>query len=134
MDFRAGQVGLHLERLMDRNPNNAPMSNLEFSLSSSLTASEQGTLSTLEELFNISALDPLLPTPLLAALSLCVLSVLAYYSLALTWELFWASRQSPLPLDLPTEVVLTAVKRAAHVTFSPSCKDSVLLLNCSSLK
>lgn len=80
---------------------------LEISLSDSLTASDPGTLSTFRELLNVSALDPLLPTLLLAALSLCILLVFAYHSLALTWELFWASRQSPSLLDLPTEVVLT---------------------------
>ena len=83
------------------------MPNLEFSLSSFLTAPDQGTLSMFGELFNISALDPQFPTLLIAALSLCVLLVLAYYSLSLTWELFWASRQSPLLLDPSTEVVLT---------------------------
>ena len=64
------------------------MSNLELSLSGSLTASDQGTLSTLGELFSTSALDPLFPTLFIAALSLCILLVFTYYSLALTWELF----------------------------------------------
>ena len=83
------------------------MPNLELSLSSFLTMSDQGTLLTFGELFNISALDPLFPTLLITTLSLCILLVLAYYSLALAWELFWASRQSPSPLDSSTEVVLT---------------------------
>ena len=63
---------------------------------------------TFGELFNISALDPLLPTFLIATLCLCALSVITYYSLALAWEVFWASRRSPSPLDPSTEVVLTA--------------------------
>ena len=83
------------------------MSNLEFSLSSSLTESDPGTLLIFGELFNVSILDPLLPTLLLTALSLCVLSALTYHSLALTWELFWASRQSSSSLDPSAEVVLT---------------------------
>ena len=68
------------------------MPNLELSLSGSLTVSDQGTLLMFGELLNIFALDPLFPTLLIAALSLCVLLVLAYYSLALAWELFWAFR------------------------------------------
>ena len=58
------------------------MTNLELSLSSLLTVSDSGTLLTIGELFNISALDPLLHTLLIATLCLCVLSLLTYYSLA----------------------------------------------------
>ena len=89
------------------------MSNLELSLSSFLTVSDQGTLSTFGELLNISALDPLLPTLLITSLCLCVLSVLTYHSLALTWEVFWASRQSPSLLNPSTEVVLTVILKLA---------------------
>ena len=39
-----------------------PYANLEISLSSSLTASDQGTLLILGELFNVSTLNSLLPT------------------------------------------------------------------------
>ena len=67
------------------------MLNLELSLSGSSTASDQGSLTMTGELFNISALDPLLPTFLIATLCLCALSVITYYSLALVWEVFWAS-------------------------------------------
>ena len=80
---------------------------LELSLSGSLTASELGSLMTIGEFFNVSALDPLLPTFLITTLCLCVLSVIAYYSLAVTWEVFWAPQQSPSPLDPSGEVVLT---------------------------
>ena len=83
------------------------MSNLEISLSGSLTASDQGTLPMSGELFNISALDPLLPTFLIATLCLCVLLTVAYYSLLVCWDSFWASRRSPSPLDHSAEVVLT---------------------------
>ena len=65
---------------------------------------------TIGELFNVSALDPLLPTFLIATLCLCALSVTTYYSLALAWEVFWASRRSPSPLDPSAEVVLTGGK------------------------
>ena len=82
------------------------MPNLELSLSGFLTVSDQGTLSTFGELLNISALDPLFPILLIATLCLCVLSVLTYHSLALAWEVFWASRQSSLLLDSSAEVVL----------------------------
>ena len=88
------------------------MPNLEFSLSSSLTASDPGTLPTLGELFNISILDPLLLTLLIATLCPCVLFVLAYHSLLLAWELFWASRRSPSPLDSSAEVVLIELAMA----------------------
>ena len=64
---------------------------LELSLSSSLTAPNQGSLTTIGELFNISTLDPLLPTFLIATLCLCALSVITYYSLTLAWEVFWES-------------------------------------------
>ena len=63
---------------------------------------------TIGEFFNVSTLDPLLPTFLIATLCLCALSVITYYSLAIAWEVFWASRRSPSPLDPSTEVVLTA--------------------------
>ena len=46
---------------------------------------------TIGELFNISTLDPLLPMFLIATLCLCALLVITYYSLALAWEVFWAS-------------------------------------------
>ena len=84
-----------------------PMLNLELSLSGSLTASDQGSLMTTEELLNISVLDPLLPTLLITTLCFCILLVIAYYSLTLAWEVFWASQQSPSPLDPSAEVVLT---------------------------
>ena len=38
------------------------MFNLELSLSGSLMVSDQGSLTTIGELFNISILDPLIPT------------------------------------------------------------------------
>ena len=84
-----------------------PYAYLELSLSGSLTASEQGSLTTTGEFLNVSTLDPLLPTFLIATLCLCALSVITYYSLAIAWEVFWASRRSPLPLDPSAEVVLT---------------------------
>ena len=84
-----------------------PMLILELSLSGSLTASEQGSLTTIREFLNVSALDPLLPTFLIATLCLCTLSVITYYSLAVAWEVFRASRRSPSLLDSSTEVVLT---------------------------
>ena len=84
-----------------------PYAYLELSLSGSLTASEQGSLTTTGEFLNVSALDPLLPTFLIATLCLCALSVITYYSLAVAWEVFWASRRSPSPLDPSAEVVLT---------------------------
>ena len=68
-----------------------PYAYLELSLNGFLTVSDQGSLTTTGELFNISALDPLLPTFLIATLCLCALSVITYYSLAVTWEVFWAS-------------------------------------------
>ena len=89
-----------------------PYAYLRVSLSGFLTASDQGSLTTIGELFNISALDPLLPTFLITTLCLCVLSVITYYSLALAWEVFWASRQSPSLLDPSAEVVLTHRGRA----------------------
>ena len=72
---------------------------------------QRGSL-PLEGLFNILALDPLLPTFLLVTHTLCVLLVLTYLSLSLAWELLWASRRSPLPLDLSTEVVLTVMSQS----------------------
>ena len=86
-----------------------PYAYLELSLSGSLTASEQGSLTTTGEFLNISTLDPLLPTFLIATLCLCALSVITYYSLAVAWEVFWASRRSPSLLDPSTEVVLTVL-------------------------
>ena len=83
---------------------------LELSLSSSLTVSDQGPLTTFGELFNISTLDPLLPTFLITTLCLCALLTILYYSLAIAWEVLWASRQSSLPLDPSAEVVLTTGK------------------------
>ena len=91
------------------------MLKLRVSLSGLLTASDQGSLTTFGELFNISALDPLLPTLLIATLCLCALLTILYYSLVVAWEVFWASRRSPLPLDPSAEVVLT------------SCRDAVRL-------
>ena len=61
------------------------------------------------KLLNISTLDPLLPTLLIATLCLCILLVLTYHSLALALEVFWASRQSPLLLNPSAEVVLTVI-------------------------
>ena len=84
-----------------------PYAYLRVSLSGLLTASDQGSLTTPGELFNISALDPLLPTLLIATLCLCALLTIFYYSLVVAWEVFWASRRSPLPLDSSAEVVLT---------------------------
>ena len=84
---------------------------LELSLSGSLTVSEQGSLTTIGEFLNVSALDPLLPTFLITTLCLCALSMITYYSLVIAWEVFWASQQSPSLLDLSAEVVLTDVVR-----------------------
>src|SRR6201992_3998373 len=84
-----------------------PYAYLRVSLSGFLTASDKGSLTTIGELFNISALDPLLPTLLIATLCLCVLLTIFYYSLVIAWEVFWASRRSPSPLDPSAEVVLT---------------------------
>ena len=84
-----------------------PYAYLELSLSSSLTASEQGSLTMTGELLNISALDPLLPTFLIATLCFCVFSVITYYSPVIAWEVFWVSRRSPSPLDPSAEVILT---------------------------
>ena len=83
------------------------MLTLELSLSSSLTASDSDTQPTLGELFNISTLDPLLPTLLITTLCLCILLVITYHSFVLVREVFWASQQSPSPLDPSAEVVLT---------------------------
>ena len=84
-----------------------PYAYLRVSLSGSSTASDPGSLTTTGELFNISALDPLLPTLLITTLCLCVLLTILYYSLAIAWEVFWATRQSPSLLDPSAEVVLT---------------------------
>ena len=62
---------------------------------------------TTGELFNISTLDPMFPTFLIATLCLCTLSVITYHSLILAWDIFWASWQSPSLLDPSAEVVLT---------------------------
>ena len=84
-----------------------PYAYLRVSLSGFLTAPDQGSLTMFGELFNISALDLLLPTLLIATLCLCVLLTILYYSLVAAWEVFWASRRSPSPLDPSAEVVLT---------------------------
>ena len=84
-----------------------PYAYLELSLSGFLTVSEQGFLMTIGEFFNVSTLDPLLPTFLIATLCLCVLLTILYYSRVVAWEVFWASRRSPSLLDPSTEVVLT---------------------------
>ena len=84
-----------------------PYAYLRVSLSGLLTASDQGSLTTFGELLNISTLDPLLPTLLIATLCLCALLTILYYSLVVAWEVFWASRRSPSPLDPSAEVVLT---------------------------
>ena len=89
-----------------------PYAYLRVSLSGLLTAPDQGSLTTLGELLNISALDPLLPTLLIATLCLCVLLTILYYSLAVAWEVFWASRRSPSPLDPSAEVVLTRATKS----------------------
>ena len=86
---------------------------LRVSLSGLLTAPDQGSLTTKGELFNVSALDPLLPTFLVATLCLCALLTILYYSLVVAWEVFWASRQSPSLLDPSTEVVLTVILKLA---------------------
>ena len=91
-----------------------PYAYLRVSLSGLLTASDQGSLTTFGELFNISALDPLLPTLLITTLCLCALLTILYYSLVVAWEVFWASRRSPSPLDPSAEVVLTQPERGLH--------------------
>ena len=97
-----------------------PYAYLELSLSGSLTASEQGSLMTIGEFFNISALDPLLPTFLITTLCSCVLCVITYYSLVIAWEVFWASQQSPSPLDPSAEVVLTKATEESWLPLSES--------------
>ena len=87
-----------------------PYAYLRVSLSGSLTASGQGSLTTIGELFNISTLDPLLPTLLITTLCLCVLLTILYYSLAIAWEVFWVTRRSPSLLDPSAGVVLTVEK------------------------
>ena len=94
-----------------------PMLILELSLSGSLTASDQGSLTMTGELLNISALDPLFPTFLIATLCFCILLAITYYSLTLTWEVFWASQWSPSPLDPSTEVVLTGIGNRSWLRF-----------------
>ena len=69
-----------------------PYAYLRVSLSSFLTVSDQGSPTTIGELFNISTLDPLLPTLLITALCLCILLTILYYFLAIAWEVFWATR------------------------------------------
>ena len=96
-----------------------PLCLLRVSLSGFLTASDQGSLTTTGEFFNVSALDPLLPTFLIATLCLCVLSVITYYSLVIAWEVFWASRRSPSPLDPSAEVVLTPLLKLVSLQSSP---------------
>ena len=102
---------------------------LRVSLSGSLTASDQGSLTITGEFFNVSTLDPLLPTFLIATLCLCALSVITYYSLAIAWEVFWASRRSPSPLDPSAEVVLTVCAHGSYATTdkyaSPYLADSL---------
>ena len=75
---------------------------------------------------NISTLDLLFSTLLFAALSLCVLLILTYHSLSLTWELFQASRWSPSLLDLPAEVFLTSPNPDVLSTLLPACSDKPL--------
>ena len=84
---------------------------------------------TIGEFRNVSALDPLLPIFLIATLYLCVLSVITYHSLALAWEVFWASRRSPSLLDPSAEVVLTATaiaevddRHLADLTMTDDCR------------
>ena len=86
-----------------------PYAKLRVSLSGFSTASDPGSPTTTGELFNISALDPLLPTLLIATLCFCVLLTILYYSLIIAWEVFWATRRSPSPLDPSAEVVLTGM-------------------------
>src|ERR1700753_1455845 len=106
-----------------------PYAYLRVSLSGLLTAPDQGSLPTSGELFNISALDPLLPTLLIATLCLCVLLTILYYSLAVAWEVFWASRRSPSPLDPSAEVVLTPLP-TGHIVgkmhMSSKCTQHVI--------
>ena len=106
-----------------------PMLILELSLSGSLTASEQGSLMTTGELLNISTLDPLLPTFLITTLCFCVLLVITYYSLVISWEVFWASWRSPLLLDSSIEVVLTLyLLRHSEVKSEEICGNIQLIL------
>ena len=79
-----------------------PYANLRVSLSGFLTVSDKGSLTTIGELFNVSALDPLLPTLLITTLCLCALLTIFYYSLVVAWEVFWASQRSLSPLDPST--------------------------------
>ena len=97
-----------------------PYAYLRVSLSGFSTAPDPGSLTTIGELFNISALDPLLPTLLIATLCLCILLTILYYSLVVAWEVFWATRRSPSPLDPSAEVVLTPFGRS-YVGVGSSC-------------
>ena len=107
---------------------------LELSLSSFLTVSDQGSLTTIGELLNISALDPLLPTFLIATLCLCILSIITYHSLVLAWDVFWASWQSPLLLDPSAEVVLTKslIKFFLSVSEKVFCLQKLFCALCAS--
>ena len=105
-----------------------PYAYLELSLSGLLTAPDQGSLTTPGELFNISALDPLLPTLLIATLCLCALLTVLYYSLVVAWEVFWASRRSPSPLDPSAEVVLTVGSAVAFRLASDKMPDGIEIL------
>ena len=112
----------------------APMLILELSLSGFLTVSDQGSLTTIGELLNISALDPLLPTFLIATLCLCILSIITYHSLVLAWDVFWASWQSPLLLDPSAEVVLTKslIKFFLSVSEKVFCLQKLFCALCAS--
>ena len=102
---------------------------LRVSFSGFLTVSDKGSLTTIGELFNISALDPLLPTLLIATLCLCTLLTILYYSLVIAWEVFWASRRSPSPLDPSAEVVLTSGSLTVSVIVT-LCWVKAFLLQC----
>ena len=95
---------------------------LELSLSSFLTASDQGSLTTIGELLNISTLDPLLPTLLITTPCLCVLLTILYYSLVIAWEVFWASQQSPL--EPSAEVILTLGITSGTLNARSFCSNS----------
>ena len=109
-----------------------PYTYLRVSLSGFLTASGQGSLTTIGELLNISALDPLLPTFLIATLCLCALSVITYYSLVIVWEVFWASRRSPSLLDPSAEVVLTVATLVLEMEMEVfKLREQVMQMRCS---
>ena len=84
-------------------------------------------------ILNVSILDPLLPTFLIATLCLCALCIITYYSLAVAWEVFWASWQSPLPLDPSTEVVLIPATTSSRWQLPPLKQQLQLLLDCIKL-